>query len=364
MKYCPLCGAEYREGAARCANCAVPLVGSLSAAEVRSNPARLLWIGRDEQEFASIVGAFRETGIAANAAQGVGGILGALLNSESKIYVLQGDLDRALDAARNAIAARAPVSGESQTCPDCSGDCSASLAICPNCKAVLYVEPLRRTRESDGREESRRIEPKYCPLCGAGYSASHERCTVCGVELVSEAMRGRPLDDQQKRERIVMIWRGGDPLAVSEVVNRLREAGIRHHVHATEDHLVFELGMPRPKYAVRVFESDVPKATELLTGIRESLPFGLSFTPVLEAEAAPALQRSQGPWNAAAATIEVWSGEDEPVAELLEACFRENRIGVRRTGLEPGTLRLFVMSGDEEAAREIIREVREAAPPA
>jgi hypothetical protein len=364
MKYCPLCGAEYREDAARCTNCAVPLVNSLSAADVRNNPARLLWIGRDEQEFAALAGALREASIPANSTQGLGGLLGALLKSESKIHVLQADLDRAVDAARNAMAARAPASGVSQTCHACGEGCSASFAICPNCEAVLYVEPIDKARRSGGLEESRSSQRKYCPMCAAEYSASHERCAVCGIELVSEELRGQPLDDKQKRERIVMVWRGGDPLAVSEVVNRLRDAGIRHHVHATKDHLVFELGIPRPKYAVRVFESNVPKATELLAGIRESLPFGLSFTPVPEQEPAAPLPRSQGSWNVAAATIEVWSGEDAPVAELLEACLSENQIGVRRTGLEPGTLRLFVMSGDEAAAREIIREVREATPPA
>jgi ferredoxin len=364
MRYCPLCGAEYREDAARCTNCAVLLVDSRSEAEVRSNPARLLWIGRDEQEFASIVGALHEAGIPANAAQGIGGVLGALLKSESKIHILSADLDRALDAVRTAIAAGAPATALIQACYACSADCSACFAICPNCKAVLYVEPIDKARRSGEPEESRAIERKYCPLCAAEYSASQERCAVCGIELVSEELRGQPLDDQQKRERIVMVWRGGDPLAVSEVVNRLRDAGIRHHVHATEDHLVFELGMPRPKYAVRVFESNVPKVTELVAGIRESLPFGLSFTPVPEQEPAAPLPRSQGSWNVAAATIEVWSGEDAPVAELLEACLSENQIGVRRTGLEPGTLRLFVMSGDEAAAREIIREVRDATPPA
>lgn len=205
---------------------------------------------------------------------------------------------------------------------------------------------------------------KYCPLCDAEYQSSHSRCTVCGVELVSAELRGQPLDEQQRNERIVMVWRGGDPLAVSEVVNRLRDAGIRHHVHATEDHLVFELGMPRPKYAVRVFESDATRANELLEGIHESLPFGLSATAVPEEEPSPPLPRSSGPWSPAAATIEVWNGEDAPLAELLEACLRENRIGVRRTGLEPGTLRLFVMREDEAAAHEIIREVREATPPA
>jgi hypothetical protein len=183
-------------------------------------------------------------------------------------------------------------------------------------------------------------------------------------ELVPEELRGRPLDDRQQNEPIVMVWRGGDPLAVSEVVNRLREAGIRHHVQVTNDHLVFELGMPRPKYAVRVFASDVSKAMELLADIRESLPFGLSFTPVLEEEPVASPERSTQPWNPAAATVEVWSGEDASLTELLEACLRENLIGVRRTGREPGTLRLFVTGRDETAAREIIREVREARPPA
>jgi hypothetical protein len=62
--------------------------------------------------------------------------------------------------------------------------------------------------------------------------------------------------------------------------------------------------------------------------------------------------------------VEIWSGEDASLGELLEACLRENLIGARCAGREPGTLRLFVTAHDEVAAREIIREVREATPPA
>src|SRR5882724_3678872 len=111
---------------------------------------------------------------------------------------------------------------------------------------------------------------KYCPLCDAEYGDAHERCSVCGIDLVPEVMRGRPLDERQRKEKIQVVWRGGDPVAVSEVINTLREAGIRHHVQPTYEHLVFELGMPRPKYAVRVFASDAAKAKELLSDIRES----------------------------------------------------------------------------------------------
>ena len=125
---------------------------------------------------------------------------------------------------------------------------------------------------------------KYCPLCDAEYAASHEQCSVCGVDLVPEELRGHPLDEQQRNEKIVVIWRGGDPLAVSEVISALRDAGIRHHVQPTNEHMVFELGMPRPKYAVRVFSSDAAKAKEMLSDIRESPPFALDQPDDLEDE--------------------------------------------------------------------------------
>jgi hypothetical protein len=208
------------------------------------------------------------------------------------------------------------------------------------------------------------MKMKYCPLCDAEYAASHTSCTVCGVDLVAEERRGRPLDERQRKERIEVIWRGGDPVAVSEVINTLRDAGIRHHVQPTNDHLVFELGMPRPKYAVRVFASDAAKAKELLADIRESAPFGLSDEPGLEDDSATPPGRPEHQWNLAAATVEIWSGEDAALAELLEACLRENVIGVRRQGSGPGLLRLLVMPADENPAREIIREVRDATPPA
>jgi hypothetical protein len=209
---------------------------------------------------------------------------------------------------------------------------------------------------------------KYCPLCDAEYVATHAQCSVCGVELVAEELRGEPLDEQQRKERIVVVWRGGDPLAVSEVISALRDAGIRHHVQPTNEHLVFELGMPRPKYAVRVFASDAGTAKAVLADIRESAPFGLAETDgdALDGEEVSASARPSVPahkWDADAASVEIWAGEDGAVADLLEACLRENRIGVQRQGVQPGLLRLLIMPADENAAAEIVREIRDASPP-
>jgi predicted N-formylglutamate amidohydrolase len=192
---------------------------------------------------------------------------------------------------------------------------------------------------------------------------------LCGVALVPEERRGRPLDQKERNERIEMIWRGSDPVAVSQAVAALNEAGIRHHVKATHDHLVFGLAMPRPKYELRVFASDAAQAKELLAGIQDTAPFATEevarqeeTTAAPEAES-EAIKHAAAEWKPAQATIEVWSGEDAALAQVLEDCLRENGIDVRRAGIEPGTLRFFVMPPDADAAREIVREVREGTPP-
>jgi hypothetical protein len=212
---------------------------------------------------------------------------------------------------------------------------------------------------------------KYCPVCDAEYADSHAMCSVCGIELVPEQLRGYPLDERQRKEKIMLAWRGGDPLAVSEVIHILRDAGIRHHVQPTNEHLVFELAMPRPKYAVRVFFSDLARAKELLANVRESAPFALDEPAERDDDSsednAHATDRDFQPKDA---TVAVWNGEDTALADLLEACLRENRIGVRREEgataaiPEPNQIILLVAPRAEAASREIIREVREATPPA
>ena len=211
---------------------------------------------------------------------------------------------------------------------------------------------------------------KYCPVCDAEYADSHAMCSVCSVELVPEELRGQPLDERQRKEKIVLACKGGDPLAVSEVIHILRDAGIRHHVQPTNEHLVFELAMPRPKYAVRVFLGDLPRAKELLANVRESAPFALDEPVASESDSDETDTREVSrDFQPKEATVVVWSGDDASLAALLEACLRENRIGVRReeAASAPSSnlkqMRLLVMPGSEAAAREIIREVREATPP-
>lgn len=365
MKYCVLCYAEYREGIAICATCRTPLVHSLNSEEALANPSRLLWKGKDEREFEVAASAIRDAEIPAFVEERPAGI-GGLARSESQIHVLSQDFHRALASAADAIQSAGQVHNPTQTCYACAEQCSAFLAACPSCKALLIVEQTKRPEAVLSSAGKGKSVMKYCPLCDAEYSEAHERCTVCGVDLVPEELRGRPLDERQRKERIELVWRGGDPGAVSEVIEVLRTAGIRHHVQATNDHFVFELGMPRPKYVVRTFASDAAKATELLAGIHDSSPF-VAMEPSALALADEPLEKQPArkhEWRPAAATLEIWSGEDAALAQLLQDCLRENGIGVRCQGMAPGIVQLRIMPSDEAAAREIIREVRDASPPA
>lgn len=345
------------------------MVTSLGPDDEVTNLARLLWIGRDPVEFDLVAGALRDAEIPANSEQGLGGLVGSLLNSESKIQVLRDDFVRALEIAGTAIASRRAGRRTTQICHACSKECSAALTTCPFCEAVLIVEREKSSETSADTTATASVDRQYCALCDAIYSQEYERCTVCGIDLVPEAKRGVPLSEQVRKERLEVVWRGGDPVAVSRVIAILREAGIWHSVAMTHDYYVFGLAMPYPRHEVRVFASDMGRAKELLAGIAEGS--GLSDGEHLDSRSASVdkngqvtVHRAEVPWNAAAATVEVWSGRDAALLHVLEDCLRENGIGFRCGGREPGIMRVSVMPSDEAAAREIIREVREASPPA
>jgi hypothetical protein len=344
------------------------LVTSLGPDDERANLARLLWIGRDPVEFDLVAGALRDAQIPADSEQGLGGLVGSLLNSESKIHVLRDDFVRALEIAGTAIAGRRAGRGTTQICHACSKECSAALTACPSCQSVLIVEREKGSDTSADTAATAPVNRQYCPLCDAVYSQEYKRCTVCGVDLVPEAKRGVPLSEQGRKERLEVVWRGGDPVAVSRAIAALRGAGIWHSVAMTHDYYVFGLAMPFPRHEVRVFASDMGRAKELLVGITEGS--GLSDGENLDSGSAlvdkneVSAHRAEVPWNADAATVEVWSGHDAALLHVLEDCLRENGIGFRSGGREPGIMRVSVMPSDEAAAREIIREVREASPPA
>jgi hypothetical protein len=208
---------------------------------------------------------------------------------------------------------------------------------------------------------------RYCPICDSEYADGATHCRECGVDLVSSTERLAPLHESDRNERVEILWRSGDPTAVSAVIAILRQGGIRHHVQPTNDHMVFEIGIPRPKFVVRVFSSDMPRAKEFLADIHEISPFGFLDDDTADdfGPAASSLPISTPtPWNPAEATIELWKGSEIARADYLEACLAENQIGVRRveSQKQAGMFSLFVMPPDEPLALEILREITDSTP--
>lgn len=371
--FCPLCKSEYRDGVARCDNCQAPLVASLDAAH--DNPPVLFWTGKNEAEFSAIVDAIRDKKIPALIHEQPRAALGNRLRPNSQIFVLQADLKRALQLAAASAASLPPAPQTIRNCHGCGDEVRDSFTHCPRCGTMLIAS--RNSPSPDSRPLAR-AELLFCPICDAHYASGHTHCTLCGVDLVPERLRGQPFDERLRADRLQVVWRGGDPVAVSRVIAALRGARIPHHVKPNQDHMAFELGIPRPRYEVRVFASDAAAAQHLLDPIHESPPFAsLTDSPnpaQLEIVARSASPReisepplsdmgaSHARWKHQQATREIWASDDSALAQILEDCLAENSIGLRVEGAAPGMLRLFVRPQEETRAREIIREVLDGSP--
>jgi hypothetical protein len=112
-------------------------------------------------------------------------------------------------------------------------------------------------------------------------------------------------------------------------------------------------------YQVAVLSSDLVRARQILGKLLEEEPQDMEL-PLQDEEqsekAAATVTREED------LTCEVWSGSEESIAEFVESALKENTIQTRR---EPrGTeLLIYVPPAEEAAAREIVHEIVEGAPP-
>lgn len=220
----------------------------------------------------------------------------------------------------------------------------------------------------------------FCPICKTEYREGFTRCVDCGADLVT----GSP--SQEGGEKTLdagpeLVWRGGDPVSLSRVTAALSTEGINFLVRPTQDHLVFELGIPRPRYVVLVSRKDYAAALGLVADIPdrspfadfeaiESPPFYRRRSPTQETAPAESTATDGGvdtvleEWKPSGQDTEVWSGNAPELVQSLVLCLQENGIPCFPV-TEPGeTSRILVHRGDERRAREIVCEVIEGEPSA
>jgi hypothetical protein len=359
--FCPLCKSEYLGGVTRCESCLAVLVESLDAHEVQSNGPVKFWSGKDDALFDALTAALFAAGIAHRGEGPPRVFARRQWLPESRISILLLDFDRALEASKAVLQPFEEKSRYRMMCYACRAMILPGFARCYRCGAILHV-PL------ESEPVTAEPAPKRCPVCGLTYGANYASCTRCGVELASREDPDVSVPDLDGEEKLLVVWRGSDPEAFSRVELALRGAGIAHHATATHDHLAFNLGIPRPMYEVRVLQSDFEAAKGLVAPIHETLPFEVQKPQTQEGGTAlpPAARggiRSHAEHNLSEAVVQVWSGDDPAIGNMLQACFFENRILLRIAGTTPGQRDFYVCPEQEAAAREIVREIIEGKPP-
>jgi hypothetical protein len=254
-----------------------------------------------------------------------------------------------------------------------------------------------------------------CPQCKAEYRQGFTVCADCEVPLVAElpAASG-PSSESAASDQIAgpvddpfcAFWNGDDPRIHAELCGLLDEQGIPHKTVRRADHLfnlnsksAFQVGIPfsffeKAEAAIKdAYGADeeiqpasrlLPPGTDHLPGTRKGLTWFDDRLRSARADsdshpelAVTALSEEPSSWEKAAvshadwdpqnwypedATVEVWSGDQPELCEMIAASLQENQIHCRLNN--PGDkCVLFVLPNDKTRAHEIVREIIEGAPP-
>jgi len=221
----------------------------------------------------------------------------------------------------------------------------------------------------------------FCPECKAEYRQGFTVCADCDIPLVNklpgpsldpekepEHGNSRPLDEVDE-DPFCAFWSGDDPRVHAELCAILEEVGIPYKTLRRQDFLfrlpgtvALKLGVPFSR-----FEQAEAAVKEAFGADEESGADAVKLLPAPDEPAADesfALRDDWDPenWLPEDATVEVWSGDQPELAEMLGASLRENQIHDRWDTRGSKRL-LLVLPQDEHRAREIVREVVEGTPP-
>jgi hypothetical protein len=213
----------------------------------------------------------------------------------------------------------------------------------------------------------------FCPQCKAEYRQGFTRCADCEVLLVCELPAAAivPLDTvdpgDPQEDPFCSFWSGDDARVHAELCGLLGEQGIPQKTIRRQDHLfnwntrsAFEIGVPFSQFdkAEAIVKDAYGGESE---AVSEDVPAPRALPEAVEPCASRAAWEPAR-WYPEDATVEIWSGEQPEMGELLAASLSENEIHSRMADSE-GMRRLFVLPDDKTRAREIVREVVEGVLP-
>lgn len=199
-------------------------------------------------------------------------------------------------------------------------------------------------------------------------------CADCDVALVDELPEET---SPETPEGVVSVWSGGDDRHRAEACSALQRAGITPHPVSREDRMI--AASERPRFEVYVASELAAKAKEVL----DEAVVSAEEWDQLEASGAfelpededvpesPRTPRARRDWHPEDATVEIWSGEDIELANMIASSLRENEIdcriddgaeGAENSPTKTRLRKLYVLPEDQERGQEIIREIVDATP--
>ena len=165
---------------------------------------------------------------------------------------------------------------------------------------------------------------------------------------------------------IILLWAGEDPALYASLMEALNAAGIpcknmaigSDDIKPDADPLPIDW-KPRFGFEVAVPSHDLTAAQQILEKLLAQEPEDLEIP---EQPLAPEKELPLTNSTEAHPTVEVWTGTDDKLAEFLTSALQENEIPMH---LETpgGQTHIYVSATNESRAREIVREITEAAPP-
>ncbi|HVA95880.1 MAG TPA: hypothetical protein VNI36_13375 [Candidatus Dormibacteraeota bacterium] len=166
-------------------------------------------------------------------------------------------------------------------------------------------------------------------------------------------------------DSLELLWRGSDPAKYTALQAALRDESIQFwHTQVYDPAGGFLSSRPyyleaTPGFEIRVHASDVERAISALQWVesKENASASSGEPSLQEQDLLDWKQSLPYDWDPNEATSEVWSGEEDPMAEYLASALRENGIPSRIPD-EPGhRARLCVRPGDLTRARDIVRQI-------
>jgi hypothetical protein len=170
-------------------------------------------------------------------------------------------------------------------------------------------------------------------------------------------------------DSLEILWRGGDPAKFTALQAALRDEGIPFWQTQIYDPAGgFLSSRPyyleaTPGFEIRVHASDLERANGALEWVesKENVSEVSGGSSMQAYDRLDARQSLPYDWDSSEATSEVWSGEDESMAEYLASALRENGIPSRIPDEPDRRVRLCVRPVDLIRARDIAREITEGA---